>query len=126
LAIFIGVNWLFAAAVSLYVYLGFPHPSVVHYAGTTPRSESIEVYLFGFPGMLTFQFLAISYVAVFWKKLLPGMVASEARNQAQRPYLKGMDVVWVHHCAAAGMACGAMLLLGLSIYRSLLVVTNGL
>jgi hypothetical protein len=83
-----GILFVISISISLYVYLHFPHPLVVHDSTSRPSSETVESYLFTFPAAQAFLFAVLAYQTTFWARTLRGAMRREAWLQRSAPYLR--------------------------------------
>jgi hypothetical protein len=115
----------FGVWVSLCVYLKFPHPAVVEHAVRFSIStESIESYIFTYPGMQIVIFAISAIQSLRWKKALRRLLERESIQRAKNPRLQRLDSVLVYNVSCALIVMTEIYLLGLTIHHALVVANN--
>lgn len=116
-----GILLLIGISVPVYVYLNFPHLSVIHDHTNNTSSETIESYLFKFLAAQVFLFAATAYPAIFWARFLRRAMRREAWLRENRPYLRGYYSDNLNKGVSTAFVLISAFFLCLTIYHSVLV-----
>ena len=120
-----GVLCLIGICVSVYVYLKFPHPTMVEHAGRFSISnESIESYIFSYPAFQIAMFVIPTIQSLRWQTALRRNLELEAFQKAKNPRLRQLDSVLLYNFTCAILVIVEACLLGVTIYRASVLATN--
>jgi hypothetical protein len=127
-----------AISASLYVYLTFVRSGAISDRCIWP--ESLAVFIFTFPIVQAIVGFILTLEAIFWKKVIRTQAKREAQLRQRftgdpssdglpfffpHPDIRNADGVLNYKCSALGFVFFGAVLLGMTIYRCVLVATNG-
>jgi hypothetical protein len=116
------IFFIIGISASIYVYQRFAN-SVVAQDGC---SESLKVFIFTAPVVQAVMALALTIHAIFWKAAIRGAARQEALYRGTKSYVRNVNSILAYKLGALGVLFGGIFLLGLTIYRCVLVATNGI
>jgi|HubBroStandDraft_6_1064221.scaffolds.fasta_scaffold559243_1 hypothetical protein len=122
-AIFSVICSMVELAFSAYVYNAIPNHNVIRTIEGL-QSIGIKEYLFALPMIHLMLSLALSTHAVFWKRALIHAVASDERNRKMHPAIRATDPMGFVRIGAIGMCAASLIILTMSVYRSIWLMVN--
>jgi hypothetical protein len=112
-------------SVSTYVYLRFPHPGqVIHLVRSGELVEPIEQYLFLFVVFQVVVMLAVCVDALRWRHMFQRLADQERTAKARYPRLRALDATFLYKMKSVLACLTQVILLGATLWRALMVVTN--
>jgi hypothetical protein len=110
--------------ISLYTYFKFPHLTGIEHSAKNVWVESIESYIFVFPAFQVALFLVPAVFYFRWNTFLRRAVVEEEKQRSDDPALRRLDSILLYYWLCVLLAASAVGLLGLTIYRSIMLATN--
>ena len=122
-AVFCGLTSAIAVGSAAYVFQTLERiPTVLHpNAGT---SESIESYLFVFPGFAVAIFLTTAFYAVCWRSVKRRALGVEGYVKDKHSFVSRLDLAFVTKSVCVLFCFFEAVLLAASIYRCLTIASS--
>lgn len=122
-----GILSLVGVLAAVWVYLKFPHLTVIEHSGRwSDSAESIESYLFSYPAIQVATFVIAAIQLLRWRTVQQRMIEQESVEKTKNPRLQRLDPILLYKATCLLVILFEVGLLGFGIHSAWAVTTNSI